>query len=279
MVKKKKSDMGTQILVYGFMILLTIISFMPFYIMIINSTRSNLDILNGLSLLPGKSLGENYEIMMKQLNIWRGFRNSLTISVPFTILSAYFGALTAYGFAVYNFKGKKFAFAFVLGTMMIPQQLGLIGYFELNNKLGLLDTYIPLIIPAITNTMTIFFIKQYVEQSLSKSLVEAARIDGASEIAIFHKIALPIMVPAIATQSIFNFVGSWNNYISPLVLLFSEEKYPLPVLISIIRGTAYRTNFGAMYLIIAISVVPVLVAFAFLSKRIIAGLTVGAVKE
>lgn len=279
MVKKKKSDMGTQILVYGFMILLTIISFMPFYIMIINSTRSNLDILNGLSLLPGKSLGENYEIMMKQLNIWRGFRNSLTISVPFTILSAYFGALTAYGFAVYNFKGKKFAFAFVLGTMMIPQQLGLIGYFELNNKLGLLDTYIPLIIPAITNTMTIFFIKQYVEQSLSKSLVEAARIDGASEIAIFHRIALPIMVPAIATQSIFNFVGSWNNYISPLVLLFSEEKYPLPVLISIIRGTAYRTNFGAMYLIIAISVVPVLIAFAFLSKRIIAGLTVGAVKE
>lgn len=261
------------------MILLTIISFMPFYIMIVNSTRSNLDILNGLSLIPGHSLVENYEIMMKQLNIWRGFRNSLTISVPFTVLSAYFGALTAYGFAVYNFRGKKIAFAFVLGTMMIPQQLGLIGYFELNNKLGLLDTYVPLIIPAITNTMTIFFIKQYVEQSLPKSLIEAARIDGASEFAIFNRIALPIMVPAIATQSIFNFVGSWNNYISPLVLLFSEEKYPLPVLISIIRGTAYRTNFGAMYLIIAISVVPVLIAFAFLSKRIIAGLTVGAVKE
>ncbi len=279
MAKKKKSNLGTQILVYGFMILLTIISFMPFYIMIVNSTRSNLDILNGLSLIPGHSLVENYEIMMKQLNIWRGFRNSLTISVPFTVLSAYFGALTAYGFAVYNFRGKKIAFAFVLGTMMIPQQLGLIGYFELNNKLGLLDTYVPLIIPAITNTMTIFFIKQYVEQSLPKSLIEAARIDGASEFAIFNRIALPIMVPAIATQSIFNFVGSWNNYISPLVLLFSEEKYPLPVLISIIRGTAYRTNFGAMCLIIAISVVPVLIAFAFLSKRIIAGLTVGAVKE
>lgn len=279
MEKKKKSNLGTQILVYGFMILLTIISFMPFYIMIVNSTRSNLDILNGLSLIPGHSLVENYEIMMKQLNIWRGFRNSLTISVPFTVLSAYFGALTAYGFAVYNFRGKKIAFAFVLGTMMIPQQLGLIGYFELNNKLGLLDTYVPLIIPAITNTMTIFFIKQYVEQSLPKSLIEAARIDGASEFAIFNRIALPIMVPAIATQSIFNFVGSWNNYISPLVLLFSEEKYPLPVLISIIRGTAYRTNFGAMYLIIAISVVPVLIAFALLSKRIIAGLTVGAVKE
>ena len=109
-MKKKKSDLGTQILVYGFMVLLTIISFMPFYIMIINSTRSNLDILNGLSLIPGNGLAENYEIMMKQLNIWRGFRNSLTISIPFTLLSAYFGALTAYGFAIYNFKGKKFAF-------------------------------------------------------------------------------------------------------------------------------------------------------------------------
>jgi multiple sugar transport system permease protein len=247
--------------------------------MIVNSTRTNVEITQGISMLPGNSIVENYHIMMKQLNIWQGFMNSIKIAVPSTLLSAYFGALTAYGFAIYDFKYKNILFGFILGTMMIPQQLGLIGYFELNNKLGLLDTYYPLIIPAITNTMTIFFLKQYVEQSLSISLVEAARIDGASELSIFHKIALPIMMPSIATMSIFNFVGAWNNYISPLVLLFTREKYPLPVLISIIRGTAYRTNYGAMYLAIAISVVPILIVFSILSKYIIAGLTVGAVKE
>jgi multiple sugar transport system permease protein len=247
--------------------------------MIVNSTRTNVEITRGLSVLPGKALITNYGILMEKIDIWRGFRNSLIIAVPFTILSAYFGALTAYGFAVYNFKYKNFLFGFILATMMIPQQLGLIGYFELNNKLGLLDTYIPLIIPALTNTMTIFFLKQYVEQSLPKSLVEAARIDGAGEFMIFNKISLPIMLPAIATMSIFNFVGSWNNYISPLVLLFTREKYPLPVLISIVRGSAYRTNYGAMYLAIAISVVPILIAFSVLSKYIINGLTIGAVKE
>ncbi|TDT67939.1 carbohydrate ABC transporter membrane protein 2 (CUT1 family) [Hypnocyclicus thermotrophus] len=276
---KKNKELRTKIYVYGVLVFLTVLSFIPFYIMIVNSTRSNVEITRGLSLLPGKALVKNYNILLDKIDIWRGFKNSLTIAVPFTILSAYFGSLTAYGFAVYNFKYKNFLFGFILATMMIPQQLGLIGYFELNNKLGLLDTYFPLIIPALTNTMTIFFLKQYVEQSLPKSLVEAARIDGAGEFMIFNKISLPIMMPAIATMSIFNFVGAWNNYISPLVLLFTREKYPLPVLISIVRGSAYRTNYGAMYLAIAISVVPILIAFSVLSKYIINGLTIGAVKE
>ncbi|MDN5305211.1 MAG: cellobiose transport system permease protein [Fusobacteriaceae bacterium] len=278
-MNNKGKELRTKIYVYGVLIFLTVLSFIPFYIMIVNSTRTNVEITRGLSVLPGKALITNYGILMEKIDIWRGFKNSLIIAVPFTILSAYFGALTAYGFAVYNFKYKNFLFGFILATMMIPQQLGLIGYFELNNKLGLLDTYIPLIIPALTNTMTIFFLKQYVEQSLPKSLVEAARIDGAGEFMIFNKISLPIMLPAIATMSIFNFVGSWNNYISPLVLLFTREKYPLPVLISIVRGSAYRTNYGAMYLAIAISVVPILIAFSVLSKYIINGLTIGAVKE
>lgn len=278
-MKMNSKEFSTKLFVYTFLVFLTIICFIPFYLMIINSTRTNLEITNGLAVLPGTSLVENYHILMEKIDIWRGFKNSIIITVPSTILSAYFGALTAYGFAMYDFKFKKILFAFILGTMMIPQQLGLIGYFELNSKLNLLDTYVPLIIPAITNTMTIFFIKQYTEQTLPKSLIEAARIDGAGEFHIFNKISLPIMLPAISTMSIFNFVASWNNYISPLVLLFSREKYPLPVLISIIRGTSYRTNYGAMYLAIAISVIPILIAFAVLSQYIINGLTMGAVKE
>lgn len=222
-MNNKGKELRTKIYVYGVLIFLTVLSFIPFYIMIVNSTRTNVEITRGLSVLPGKALITNYGILMEKIDIWRGFKNSLIIAVPFTILSAYFGALTAYGFAVYNFKYKNFLFGFILATMMIPQQLGLIGYFELNNKLGLLDTYIPLIIPALTNTMTIFFLKQYIEQSLPKSLVEAARIDGAGEFMIFNKISLPIMLPAIATMSIFNFVGAWNNYISPLVYYLLEK--------------------------------------------------------
>ena len=170
-MKMTSKEFRTKLYIYTFLVMLTLICFTPFYIMIINSTRTNLEITNGLSMLPGISIIENYHVLMQKIDIWRGFRNSIIIAVPSTILSAYFGSLTAYGFAVYNFKYKRILFAFILGTMMIPQQLGLIGYFELNSKLGLLDTYVPLIIPAITNTMTIFFIKQIFHSFSSSSFI------------------------------------------------------------------------------------------------------------
>ncbi|MCA1032549.1 carbohydrate ABC transporter permease [Bacillus timonensis] len=277
-MKTKTSFNFNKPIIYILLILLAIISFIPFYMMIINATRENQEILMGFAFLPGSHLIENYQTMMSYVNIWNGFKNSLIVSVSVTVLSGYFSALTAFGFAVYNFKGKNKLFIFMLLMMMVPGQLGLIGFYELNKTLGTLDTFIPLIVPAIASPFVVFFLRQYLASTLHPSLLEAARMDGASELKIFHSIALPIMMPAVATMSIFAFIGSWNNYILPLVVIFTPEKYTLPVLMGFLKGSQVAQNLGSMYLGIAISVVPIMVAFLFFSKYIISSISAGSVK-
>ncbi|SDY04301.1 multiple sugar transport system permease protein [Evansella caseinilytica] len=267
-------------ILYVLLILLAIISFIPFYMMIVNATRSNAEILqNGFTLFPSAALMENYEVLISYMNVWKGFSNSLLVAVCVTLLSSYFSALTAYGFAVYQFKGRNVLFVSVLVLMMVPGQLGLIGFYDLIKSMGFLDTYIPLILPSIAAPFIVFFLRQFIVSTLHSSLIEAARIDGAGELRIFHRIAFPIMMPAIATMGIFTFIGSWNNYILPLVVLFSPEKYTLPVMMGALRGSQVAQNLGAMYLGIAISVVPIMIAFLFLSKYIISSISAGAVKE
>ncbi|WP_084642207.1 carbohydrate ABC transporter permease [Exiguobacterium sp. ZWU0009] len=276
--KQKKAWFGKSVIYIG-LVVLTIACIIPFLMMIINATRSNEEVLSGFSLIPGNSLAENYAALSSYVNIWSGFKNSLIIAVLVTVLSGYFSALTAFGFAFYQFKGKNAMFVFMLVMMMVPGQLGLIGFYELSKNLGLLDSYIPLIVPAIASPFTVFFVRQYVQTVLHPSLIEAARMDGANEFRIFHTIALPMMMPAIATMSIFTFIGSWNNYIMPLVLLFSPEKYTLPVLMGFLKGSQVAENLGSLYLGIAISVVPIMIAFLFLSKYIVSSISAGAVKE
>lgn len=274
-------------LLYLGLVLLAIICIIPFALMIVNATRSNQEILSGFSLIPGKSLMDNYSNMMYHMDIedgifkgiWVGFRNSLIISVSVTFLTGYFSALTAYGFHAYNFKGKDVLFGIILLTMMIPTQLGLLGFYELNKALKLLNTYVPLIIPAIASPFTVFFMRQYLKSTLHPGLIDAARIDGAGELQIFHSIVLPLMMPAIATMSIFAFIGSWNNYLMPLIIIFSPEKYTLPVLMGYLKGGKVAENLGSIYLAIAISVVPIMTAFIFLSKHIIGSISSGAIKE
>ena len=276
--KQKKAWFGKSLIYIG-LIALTIACIIPFLMMIINATRSNEEVLSGFSLIPGNSLADNYAALSSYVNIWSGFKNSLIIAVLVTVLSGYFSAMTAFGFAFYQFKGKNVLFVFMLVMMMIPGQLGLIGFYELSKNLGLLDSFIPLIVPAIASPFTVFFVRQYVQTVMHPSLIEAARMDGASEMRIFHTIALPMMMPAIATMSIFTFIGSWNNYIMPLVLLFSPEKYTLPVLMGFLKGSQVAENLGSLYLGIAISVVPIMIAFLFLSKYIVSSISAGAVKE
>lgn len=274
-------------LIYAALTLLAAACLLPFAMMIINSTRSNTEIVRGFTLIPGKSLIENYKNMMYHMDvsdgifkgIWLGYKNSFIIASSVTILSAYFSALTAYGFYAYEFKGKKLLFMIILIMMMIPSQLSLLGFFELNKALKTLDSYIPLIVPSIATPFTVFFMRQYLISTMHPAVIEAARIDGAGELSIFHKIILPMMLPAIATMSIFTFIGAWNSYIVPLVVIFSPEKYPLPVLMGYLKGGKVAENLGSMYLAISMSVAPIIIAFMFLSKYIISSISAGSVKE
>lgn len=267
-------------LLYLFLIILSIICLAPFAMMLVNATRSNQEIISGFTLIPGSSLSDNWNAMAKYFNIFTGLRNSLFISVCVTLLTAYFSALTAYGFAIYKFKGSNIIFTVILVLMMVPSQLGLLGFYDLVNTMGLMDSYIPLIIPSIANPFVVFFLKQYIESVLPRTIIEAARIDGASEIRTFHKIGIPIMMPGIATISITTFIGSWNNYLVPLVLLLSPEKFTLPVMMGSLRASKdIASNMGATYLTVAVSVLPIIIAFMFLSKYIISSISAGSVKE
>jgi len=267
-------------IIYAALIILSIMCLGPFLIMMVNATRSSQEIMSGFTLIPGNSLAENWVTMNEYFNIFRGLGNSLFVSVCITFLTAYFSALTAYGFAIYEFKGKNTIFTIILVLMMVPAQLGLLGFYDLVNAMNLMDSYLPLIIPAIANPFIVFFLRQYLSSVLPMSIVEAARIDGASELKIFHKIGIPIMMPGIATMSIGTFIGAWNNYLMPLVLLLTPEKFTLPVMMASLRASVdMNSNVGATYLTVAISVLPVMVAFVFFSKYIISSISAGGVKE
>jgi len=264
---------------YLFIGLITVACLIPFLMMLINSSRSATEILSGFTLVPGNQFFINLRSFRDDVNIWQGMRNSFIIAVSVITLTAYFSALTAYGFEFYDFPGKKILFGFVVMMMMVPAQLGLIGMYDLNYKLGTLDTYVPLILPAIASSGAMFFIRQYMASTIHRALIEAARIDGCSELAIFHKIVFPLAVPAIATMSIMGFIGSWNSYIAPLMLIISTEKKTLPVLVAALRGTRVATiNQGAMYAAIAVSVLPMVIIFMLFSNFIITGISAGSVK-
>ena len=268
----------SRVFMYAFLVLLLLLSVVPFYLVMVNSTHSSFDIVTQLNLLPGNALAENYKTMQSHVNIWRGFANSLLIAIPYTILTGYFGAFVAYGFAKFNFRWKNTLFVIVLASMMIPSQVTVIGFYQLCLKLKMLNSYWPFVLRGICNATTVFFLRGIISQSIPNSILEAARLEGCSEIGIFNKIVLPCIKPGIMTMCIFNFVSCWNNYMEPLIVMSNNNMYTMPVMISMIKGL-YLTNYGAMYLAIAISVLPIIIVFCFLSKYIVNGLTVGADKE
>jgi multiple sugar transport system permease protein len=262
---------------YAFLIFLVLLSVIPFYMVLVNSTHSSFDIVTRLNLLPGSQFAVNYRTMMEKANIWQGFFNSLLVTVPFTAFTGYFGAMTAYGFAKYRFRFSHGLFLTVLVSMMLPAQLSIIGFYKLNLSLHLLNSYVPFIVPGIANATAVFFLKGIIEQSIPDSMLEAGRIEGCSEMRIFHRLILPCITPGIATMCIFHFVSSWNNYLGPLIILSENKKYTMPVLIAMIKGL-YKTNYGAMYVAIVLSVAPIIVLYIFCSRFIVSGLTVGSDK-
>ena len=267
----------SHVIIYAFLIILALICIIPFYIMIIYGTHTNAEITSKFIIGPGSALIENFKSMNENVKMWQGFLNSLIISCSVTALTLYFGSLTAYGFSKYNFKGNKPLFWFVLATMMVPQQLGLVGTFRVMYLLHLLDTYAALILPAAANAFAVFFVKQFIDGTIPDEIMESARMDGAGEFTIFNRLIFPMLTPALAALGIFTFIGSWNNFMGPLVLLFSNSKYPLPLLVQMLQGY-YGTNYGVQYLGVALSVIPIVIVFAIFSKRIIGSVAIGAVK-
>ncbi|MCL1995631.1 MAG: carbohydrate ABC transporter permease [Defluviitaleaceae bacterium] len=268
-------------LCYIFLVILFLISFLPVYLLFVNATRSTAQINAGFSLIPGTSLMENWQIVDGfGLDIPLGLRNSLVIAASSTFLTVYFSLLTAYAINVYNFKYKRFFYGFILAMNLVPMNLYLIGFFQYMHMLGMLNTLPPMIIPAIAAPGAVFFFKQYLDAALVPDLIQAARIDGTSEFGIFNKIVLPLAAPGAFTMAIFSFVGSWNAFMGPLFIIGGNTNlHTLPLIMQRLQGDAFRVDWGAIYLGMAISLAPVIVIYAIFSRYIVSGITLGSVKE
>ena len=265
-------------ILYILLILLSVVCMFPFLLMIVNATRSGSEIMKSFTLIPSVYLKENWATVFKYFNLFLGMWNSLKVAVPSTLLCAYFSAMTAYALAMYKFKGNKVLFMTILIFMMIPGQLGLIGFYNLCTKLHLVNSYIPLIIPAIASPGTVFFLRQYVLSVMPPSLIEAARIDGSKEWNTFNKIILPIMKPAVATQAIFQFIAQWNNLFTPTILLTTDSKKTLPMFVQLLSSNQFRTDYGVVYVGLFVTIIPLVVVYLVLSKYIVAGVALGGVK-
>jgi multiple sugar transport system permease protein len=266
--------------VYIICAFLALLSIMPFWIMFVNATRSTPEIQAGISLLPSDHLMQNLEVLLgKSFDPITGFMNSFIISAGTTLCAVYFSSLTAYALVVYSWKFRQPFFTFIVLIMLIPAQASAVGFYQFMYQLGWTNNHLPLILPAIASPAIVFFMRQYLLGALHFEIVESARVDGSGEFATFNRIILPIMAPAVATQAIFVFVGSWNNLFMPLILLTQKEKYTLPVMVNLLKGDIYKTEYGSIYLGLSLTAIPLFIIYFLLSRYIIEGVALGSVKE
>lgn len=289
-----------RIICYAVLVLLAILSLFPFYIMVVNATRSHPQIQSGFSAIPGTQLWLHIKQFIKSERwfdvvagqqverkvygtsypIFRGLGNSFLVAIFTAAFTTYFSAMTAYGIYMYNFKGKKTAFKFIMAVMMVPTQVSTLGFLQLITKLGIMNSYIPLIIPAIAAPVVFFYMYQSMEATLPYSIVEAARVDGSNEFYTFNAIVCPMLKPAFAVQAIFAFVTSWNNYFIPALVISDKKLWTVPIVIANARSADYMMfDLGVNYTLMTVAILPLIVIYFLLSRYIIGGVTAGGVKE
>lgn len=269
---------------YTVLVILAIISLFPFIIMIINSTREHLKIMGGFTLIPGGRLYANYHDLLVKYRtsypVISGMRNSLFVSACVALVTTYFSCATAYGIYMYNFKGKSFVFKFILAIMMVPTQVSTLGFLDLITNMGLMNSFLPLIIPSVAAPIVFFYMYQSMEATLPYSIVEAARVDGCNEFRTFNTIVIPMMKPALAVQLIFAFVSTWNNYFVPALVITDKVKWTVPIVIAAARNADYMNrDQGINYMLMTLAIVPLMIMYLTLSRYIIGGTTAGGVKE
>lgn len=270
--KKRISAAIKQII----LILMTLVMFFPLYIVFVMGTYYSEDIFKGLPMLPS-----DYFLTNLKLVISKGFfsadLNSITVSVASVILSVLVSTMIGFALAKYNFKGKKFIFAFVMAIMMIPGQISMIGYMLEMRKMNLINTLLPLIFTWAAHPLGAFLMMQFISDGIPDELLESARLDGCSEPGIFFKIVIPCIKSGFVTLATLVFLWSWNNYVLPLILINKQELFTIPLMVNNLSN-AFRSDYGAIMCALGLSVLPMIVIFSLCSRTFIQGIAAGAVK-
>jgi multiple sugar transport system permease protein len=250
----------------------------PFYYTLVTSTHRTSAILTiPPPLWFGNDLITNYNELLDALPFWNALFNSFAISTIHTVLVLFFCSLAGYGFAKFVFPGREPLFAVLLATLMVPGVIGVIPFFIVMRNLGWIDSWNPLVIPGIANAFGIFWMRQYITSAVPADMMDAARIDGAHEFRIYWNIIVPVIVPALGALAILTFMGKWNDFQLPLLILKDEAKYTLPVALSTLRSLR-GTEIGVQILGATGTILPILIVFILASRQFMSGLTAGAVK-
>lgn len=278
MLTRRLSLWLTDFLMYAFLIAVSLFMILPFIWMVSTSLKPPDEIfaIPPIIISPNSNLSA-YVYLQQQYNILGIVKNTFVIAFSATILRLFFCALGGYGFAKFKFPGQGALFAFLLGTMVIPSAVTLVPVYIIMRDLKWIDTFWPLIIPGAANAFGIFFMRQYI-MSVSNELMDAARIDGAGEFTIFWRIILPIIAPGLTSLGLIFFMGSWNDFIGPLIYLKSPEHFTLPLIIRSLIGPVGRTVYDVQMATSVISLIPLLIIFLIFQRRFVEGITAGAIK-
>ena len=275
---RRQSDRMAPLVAYVLVAVGGLIMLAPFYFMFVFASHSRTEIF---SLPPPLFFGDdfllNVEILVDRIPFWRSLGWSLYVALASTGLTLLFCSMGGYAFAMFEFRFKKSLFLLVMGTMLLPSFLGMIPTFMIMDAFGWIDQPRALYIPGAASAFGIFLMRQFITASIPRDLVEAARMDGCGELSIYWRIVLPLLKPALGTLGLITFIASWNNFIGPLIVMRSPEMYTLPLALRSMQSPV-NTEWGAVMAGSAIATLPLLVLFAISSRRLIDGLTAGAVK-
>jgi multiple sugar transport system permease protein/cellobiose transport system permease protein len=242
------------------------------------STLPNGSLFSTMPMIPGGYLITNLKTLFFRINVVRNFLNSCLVSVTSTAMNLFFSSLASYAFSKHRFRFKETLFMIVLVTMFVPSQLAFIGFVQEMKAFGLFNSLLALILPSFGSAFAIFIIRAYISEAVPDSLVDAATIDGCPDFSIYLRIVLPIIKPVIASVGILTFMGTWNNYTGPLVVLNKPALFTLPLAIASLAGL-FNNNYSVICIGILISTLPILIVYACLSRLFITALTAGALKE
>ncbi|GAA5183491.1 carbohydrate ABC transporter permease [Niveibacterium umoris] len=256
-----------------------IVMLAPFWFMFVFATHTNTEIL---SVPPpmwfGNAFLDNVALLLQKLPyFWHNLGWSFYIAIAVTVLNLFFCSLAGYAFSMYHFRFKEPLFAVVMATVMLPAFVGMIPTALVMSWIGWMNNAKALIVPGACGAFGIFLMRQYIGTAIPKELTEAARLDGCGEFGIYWRIVLPLITPALGTLGLITFIGTWNNFAGPLIIFRDMDKFTVPLALRALQGTG-QVPWGAISAGSAIAVVPLMILFVIASRRLIEGLTQGAVK-
>jgi len=264
---------------YGALALGAFVMLLPFYYMMVFASHTNTEILAvpPPSWFGSHTLANLADLLERRPRFWHSMGLSLWIAVAVTGLNLFFCSLAGYAFAMFEFAGKEKLFGFIMATMLLPAFVSMIPTVLLMSQLGWINESRALIVPGACGAVGIFMMRQYIGSAIPRELVEAARMDGCTEFSIYWRVVLPLLGPVLGTLALVTFIGSYNNFIGALLVMRDQDAYTLPLVLRSLQGTSGIT-WGALSIGAAITVLPLLVLFVAYSRRLIDGLTAGAVK-